>query len=378
MPDEQSTPDLEPARPLPPRVALIASPRTVAEYPPYLKFLLVGLADEGVPVLFVCPPRLEIDSLVSPAVEVVRHPAIDIALLECYNRRLLLQQLDKFRPDVLHCLCEMTAPLTRWLARHLDIPYLLNVNSIVSRFRLLSLSPGRCAAIIAPAKTIADSFIASHPKFADRLHQINIGVFVESKTACFARPEHLPGVVIVPPLDNQADLQNLYLALHRLVIDGFRFMVAIVSAGRAETAMFKQLRSLGLLRFVTVVPRQLGLYSVGSAADIFIAPRPSSSFNMHLLTAMSAGSIVVACKGGIDDLVIEGKTALTFNPDDQLSIYNTLKRIFGSPLEARQIAYEAQQHLRQSHHVSVMVASTLSLYRQTAQVLLPQTKSPAA
>ena len=93
---------------------------------------------------------------------------------------------------------------------------------------------------------------------------------------------------------------------------------------------------------------------------------------------MSAGSIVVACKGGVDDLVIEGKTALTFNPDDQLSIYNTLKRIFDSPLEARQIAYEAQQHLRQNHHVSVMVASTLSLYRQTAQARLPHAKSPAA
>jgi glycosyltransferase involved in cell wall biosynthesis len=142
--------------------------------------------------------------------------------------------------------------------------------------------------------------------------------------------------------------------------------------------MFKQLRSMGLLRFVTVVPRQLGFYSVGSAADIFIAPRPSSSFNMHLLAAMSAGSIVVACTGGVDDLIIEGKTALTFNPDDQLSIYNCLKRIFDAYLEARQIAYQAQQHLRQSHHVSDMVASTLSLYRKTTQSHQPQNKSSAA
>jgi glycosyltransferase involved in cell wall biosynthesis len=295
-----------------------------------------------------------------------------------YNRRLLLQRLDKFQPDVLHCLCETSAPLTRWLARHLDVPYLLDVNSIVSRFRLLSLSPTRCAAIIAPAKTIADSFAASHPKFADRVRQINIGDFVETTTACFAHTDRLPGVVIAPPLDNQADLQNLFLALHRLVIDGFQFMMAIVSTGRAEGSLFKQLRSMGLLRFATVVPRLLGLYSAGSAADVFIVPRPSSSFNMLLLAAMSAGSVVAACIGGVDDLIIEGKTALTFNPDDQLSIYNCLKRIFDAPLEARQIAYEAQQHLRQSHHVSDMVASTLSLYRQTAQALLHQTKSPAA
>ena len=93
---------------------------------------------------------------------------------------------------------------------------------------------------------------------------------------------------------------------------------------------------------------------------------------MLLLAAMSAGSIVAACKGGVDDLIIEGKTALTFDPDDQLSIYNCLKRILGSQLEARQIAYEAQQHLRQNNHVSVMAGSTLAIYRQVASRLSKQ------
>jgi glycosyltransferase involved in cell wall biosynthesis len=85
---------------------------------------------------------------------------------------------------------------------------------------------------------------------------------------------------------------------------------------------------------------------------------------MLLLAAMSAGSAVAASKGGVDDLIIEDKTAFTFNPDDQLSVYNCLKRLFDRPDEARRLAADAQQFLRQNHHVSGMIASTLSLYRQ--------------
>jgi glycosyltransferase involved in cell wall biosynthesis len=91
---------------------------------------------------------------------------------------------------------------------------------------------------------------------------------------------------------------------------------------------------------------------------------------MLLLTAMSAGSAVAVSKGGVDDLIIEDKTAFTFNPDDQLSVYNCLKRLFDMPDEARRLAESAQQHLRQNYPVSGMISATLSLYRQA---VIPKT-----
>jgi hypothetical protein len=266
----------------------------------------------------------------------------------------------------------MTSALTRWLSGNLKIRYLININSIAASpawaasWRLITLSSSRCANIIVPARTIAEHFTAAHPKFADRVRQINIGAFVESETACFAHPERLPGIVIAPPFESGAELDNLFQALYRMTIDGYQFLVALVGGGRWERQVFRQLRSLGLLRVVTVVPRTLGLFSASSAADVFIVPRPSNSYNMLLLAAMGAGSIVAGCTGGVDDPIIEDKTALVFNPDDQLSIYNTLKRIFDSRETARKIAAEAQEYLRQNHHVSVMVGSTLNLYRTLA------------
>jgi glycosyltransferase involved in cell wall biosynthesis len=378
MPNEQSTADFESEPPKPPRVALIASRRTCREYPLYLKYLLVGLADESVPVLLVCPPRLDVDAIVPPAVEVVRHPVVEVPLFERYNLKQLLGRLAAFQPNLIHCLCESKAALARYLARQLNLHYLLTIDSIASRFHRVSLSTTRCVSIVTPAKTVADRFAAAHPAFADRVRQINIGVFVPDTTACFARPDRLVGIVVAHPLDNPGALDNLFRTFHRLAIDNYQFMVALVGAGRAEKQLRKLLSSLGLLRIVTIVSRMPGLDSVLAAADIFVVPRPPVSFNMLLLTAMSAGSAVAASPGGVDDLIIEGKTALTFNPDDQLSIYNCLKRLLDTRELARQIATGAQQHLRQNYHVSDMVASTLQLYRQAARSSQPQAQSPAA
>jgi glycosyltransferase involved in cell wall biosynthesis len=364
--DEQLTSELEPEAPKPPRVAIIASRRTLAEYPSYLKHLLVGLVDESVPVILACPPVGGADSIVPPAIEVIRHPAIDITLMQHYNLHLLLNRVRKFRPQIIHCLCETSASSARWLARNLNIPYLLNINSIPSRWSGISFSPTRCANIIVPSKIIADRFKAAHSKFTDCVRQINIGTFVDDSTACFMHPEHLPGIVVALSSDDTAGINNLLQAFHHLTVDGRQFIVAIIASSKQEGPLWKQIRSLDLLGSVTIVPRPLGLYSAGSAADIFIAPRPSGRFNMLLLTAMSAGSAVAASKGGIDDLIIEDKTAFTFNPDDQLSVYNCLKRLFDRPDEARQLAESAQQYLRQNHNVSGMVAATIALYRQAA------------
>ncbi len=376
MEDEQKTSDSEPQHPLPPRVALIASRRTVAEYPHYLKYLLVGLADESVPALLVSPPMPQVEAMAPPAVELVRHPAIDILPLGFYNRKLLLDRLSEFRPDLVHCLCETQAGLARWLTRHLRVNYLLNLNSVAASRRFLSLSKNRCAAIVTPAKSIADSFAAGRPKFADRVQQINIGAFVPDTATCFACHSRLPCIVAAHPLNNPDDLNNLFEALHRLAVENYHFLAVLAGSGRGENRIRKQLASLGLSRVVTIVDRMSGLDSALSATDIFVVPRPGTCFSSLLLASMSAGAAVAASAGGIDDLIIDNKTAVVFNPDDPLSIYNCLKRLFDAREFARQIASGAQQNLRQNHHVSDMIASTLQLYRQAARTSAAKAETP--
>jgi hypothetical protein len=207
------------------RVALIASERTAREYSEFLRLLLVGLADESVPTLLICPQGCDPDSLFTGAAEVVDHPVLDLPFTERLAARLLAQQVEKFEPTVLHCLCETKASITRRVAHRLEVPYVLMVNSMQGRWGQLSISSKRCKKIIVPAETIAANLREAHPRLADRIERINIGTFVAESVGCFSRPNRTATMVTAHPQDNADDFENLFSALRHLKIDGYEFMI---------------------------------------------------------------------------------------------------------------------------------------------------------
>jgi glycosyltransferase involved in cell wall biosynthesis len=344
------------------RPALIVSEKTFSEYSIFLEHLLVGLVDESIPVVLVCPANCNLASVVPPSVRVIRHPAFNLPLLWRQNRSRLVEQLSDFKPTVLHCLCQSKAPLARQLAWQLDLPYLLMVNSLQKQFGRLFISSSRCAKIIVPAESIAANVAKLYPAFAERIERINIGTFTSETSSCFHQPRWLASMVTAHPLDNESDFENLFGAVKHLAIDGYEFMLVVTGGGRAEKRVWKLLTLLGLSQIVTIVPRLEMLRQVLAAGDIFIQPQPNNAFNPLLLEAMSVGAAVAACKGGVDELIIEDKTAVVFDPADELSIYGTLQRLFDRRELAQKIAAAAQQYLRENHTVSQMVSSTLHAY----------------
>ena len=358
------------------RPALIVSEHTVLEYSMSLEHLLVGMADESIPVALVCPPSCDMDSIVSGTVEVIRHPAFNLPLMGHLSRKELVEKLGRFKPTVLHCLCESKAGLTKRVARELGLPYVLSVNSLQKRWKHfvyqrqihpLSILSSHCAKIIVPTKSIASNVAEVYPGFAERVEQINIGTFVGESSVCFCEPSRLPSMVIAHPFDNVDDFENLFGAVRHLAIDGYEFMSFVIGSGRAERQMRRLLAALGLLQTVTIVPRLRPWRSVVGAGDIFIQPAASTAFNPLLLEAMSVGAAVAACKGGVDDLIIEEQTAIVFDPNDELSIYSSLQRLFDRRELARRIARGAQKYLRKNHTVSNMISSTLRTYREAVQ-----------
>jgi glycosyltransferase involved in cell wall biosynthesis len=349
------------------RPALIASEHTVSEYSTFLEHLLVGLADEAIPVLLVCPPGCDVDSVLSGSAEIIRHPIINLPLLGHQNRKWLVEQLLKFKPTVLHCLCESKASLTRLLADQLGLPYVLMINSLCGAGTRLSISWQHCARIIVPAKSIADDIARAYPRLAERIEQINIGTFVEEKTRCFSEPSHLTSVLTAHPLDNVADFENLFSAVRHLAVGGYEFALVVMGEGRAERQLRKLLAALDLSQTVTIVPRLRPWRSVLAAGDIFIQPRPNAAFNPLLLEAMSVGLAVAASKGGVDDLIIEDQTATVFDPSDELSIRGRLQQLFDRAEFARKLAKGAQNYLRANHSVSNMVSATVQAYHQAQQ-----------
>lgn len=345
------------------RPALIASAKTFSDYSIFLKHLLVGFAAESVPMALICGTDCGIDSIVPPSVEVIKHPAFEIPLLGRQNRRILLERLEKFRPTILHCLCETESALVRRLSRRLALPYVLTVNSLQKHWQQVSISLKRCARIIVPAKSIAANVMKVYPGLSDRVEEINIGTFVSESSSCFGESGRLASLVTTHPLDNVEDFENLFRAVKNLAIDRYEFMLVMTGDGVGERQVRKLLASLGLAQIVTIVPKLELWRPLLAAGDIFVRPRPQSTFDPLLLEAMSGGTAVAGCEGGVDDLIIADKTAVVFDAEDELSIRSKLQQLLDRPELARRVAMGAQQYLRENHSVSNMVSAILKTYQ---------------
>ena len=344
------------------RPALIVSTRTLTEYTTLVRQLLVGMADESIPAALVCPPCLDIESMVPAPAALFTHPILDFPVVKHVGVERLASLLEKFRPTVLHCLCESRAGLTRRLAERLNVPYMLTVNSLGRRGRGVSISSHRCARILVPAETIRSHVVKALPGFADRIVQINVGSFVDSDTICFSNPSRLPSIVVAHPLRRVSDFANFFHAIKALRTDSREFMVVIMGSGPAERPLRKLLVAMGLSDIVTIVPVLNPWRSVVAAGDIFVQPQPLRAFSAFLLEAMAVGTAVVACWGGVDDLIIPNQTAVTFEPGSEPSIRQAVKQLLDDHDCARRLAATAQEHIRARHSVSTMISATLKAY----------------
>ena len=87
------------------------------------------------------------------------------------------------------------------------------------------------------------------------------------------------------------------------------------------------------------------LASAYASGDAFLFPSSTETLGLVLLEAMAAGCPVVgANKGGIPDIITDGKNGCLYNPDEEengsKSLINATKRLLGNDLE-RQVMRKA-------------------------------------
>ena len=346
------------------RPALLASPLTMSEYSLYLRRLLIGLADESISVALICPDESQARPIVSPTVEIIKHPAINLPFMGKVNRNILVEKLKEFKPTVIHCLCESQAALVRQISKQLNVPYLLSINALSRQTSQISISPVRLAKIIAPSETIAAGIGQNYPRLADRVKLIKMGTFVSESAACFSRPGRLASIAAACSVKDKTDFGKLLSAVKRLAIEGRNILTVIIGDYSGEKPLRSIVSALGMSEIVSIVPRKEPWREVLSACDIFIEPHSSNFFNPILLEALSVGDAVAGCKGDASDLIVENQTAAVLEGSDEQNIYNCLRLLIDNPQSARNIAVKAQDFVRKNLTVSEMATATIDCYRQ--------------
>lgn len=330
----------------------------------YIRRILVGLSGTAHASALVCPGGVDMEKILCPAVESFEHPALRVPIFFQQNRRILLESLSRFKPTIIHAFYPGLGQvcLAHWLSTQLDIPYVLTFHRHAARWQRFEKPIRQAARMIAPSETIADQIRRDWPRLEERIERIHVGSFVEDECRCFSEDGRIPSLVACHPLENVKIFEPLLKAVRHLVLDGVELLVVIMGKGRNEKQIRRRIRQLGLTASITVVPPMQPMRSILSGADIYLHLKDRGLFDARLSEAMAIGLAVAGCPEKNSGLLFDGKTAAIWDPDDELSIYACLKKRLGQRAETRQLAVNAQAHLRQHNSVSCMVDKLKQTY----------------
>jgi glycosyltransferase involved in cell wall biosynthesis len=357
------------------RPVLLVDRGVYDNYAVYLRRVLIGLADVGDAAAVVCPGDIESPLLDCPMVEKIEYPALRLGIFSATNRRILLLRLQRFKPTVIHAFWPGQVELAAFLSEALDVPFILTFHARPKRADRCRKAMYRAARLLAPSDVLLKHVTAALPGLEDRIQLAPIGCFVEDSCACFRQMDRPASLIAIHPLDEAPLFEPLLGAVRHLLLDGFDLMLVLMGSGRAEPAIRRQIRSLGLTPAVTIVPLMRPLRTVLAGADVFLHLKDRGLFNAQMLEAMGVGLAIAGAEDPTSGLLKDGQTAVLWDGKDEQSIYGCLKRMLSQRESTRQLALNAQAFLRQQCGVSNMVDCILDAYaaaKQTAGRRPPQ------
>lgn len=360
-------PQAEPAPNVLIRPVFLVNRSVFMSHASYIRRILFGLLGTAHTSALVCPGSVDAETILCPSVESIQHPALQLPVFCIQNRNILLERLARFKPTVLHTFYPGQVRLAYHLSQTLDIPYIVTFHQPPSSWLRYTKPMLHAARLIAPSEAIEAQLRDAWPKLQDRIERVHLGAFVEQRCSCFSRPECMPGMIAVAPLKSLKTFAPFLNALRHLALDGHELTVALIGSGRAENAIRSHIRKLGLKSIVTVIPPIRPLRNIFSGADMYVHLSDEGAIDGQLLEAMATGLAVVGAPETTSGLLEDGETAMFWDPQDELSIYDRLKKLLSAREKTRQLALNAQAHLSQYNSVSGMVDRLVTTYTEAQQ-----------
>ncbi len=344
------------------RPAIIVSQDFVSEYASVFRQILLYLTSQSIKPVLICSPGVKIDEDILNSSVTAVYPKIQLPGFGHYNRSIVLDILKRESVNFIHCLCPQNNWLAGKLARKLNVPYIIHIDSSSGGFNKFSISAKRCLAVLAATKSIAENFKSYHRRLAGRVEVINYGYEIANEIICFSNDNRLPIIATCHPIDKYDDFADLILALKQLCVTGHEFMFVVEGTGANEDIFRREVLEMDLMNSVVIVEPKKARNHLILSADIYVQPVKLAKFEPIILEAMANGLAVIAPAGGVDDFIVEGQNAEVFDSDNPLSLRNALEKLISQHDMARKLATNARQYVEDTYDVTGMNDSLMRLY----------------
>jgi len=346
-------------------VAWIAGPCTLDEYGRALEPLAVGLLDELVDIVALCPQGQDTQELPSPPVGILPYGRRRWWRFGRSAAEGLVEQLRRGKVQLLHALDADAWPLAAELARLMRLKCVVSSYSLTDGRRLGRLRQ-QVPAVVAASEPIRRQLLGYRVAPEGRVALVRPGVYQAGRATCFQNPDYRVSIVAGGPLDDYAVLGAVLRSFAELLKRKYDCVFFVLGNGRAEKPLRLLAEKLGLRHELTFVDRQPArvLPELFKAADIYVAPIPSRSIDMAGLLAMAAGIPVLATTDGAADFLIDGRTMLRFKQGDAADLTARLASLMDDRPAAIRLAEGALEHLRANHSPAGAVAALTCIYRK--------------
>lgn len=356
---------IEPAPTVPLHVAWIAGVETSERLGRTLQPLAIGLLDELIRLTVFCPHGADLPSLPSPPVEVIHYAPPRWWQRGRRGAARLADLMTIAGVDVLHALDCTIIPLTRKLARHTHLPYVLSTYKAGEFGPVTSRLDAGARGIHTTSQPLHEEVLSRGVIPPEKVHLIRPGVYPVKRPTCFSEPNQEPAVVVGGRLDRLDCYHAAIECFARLRESGHACAYFIVGRGSAEPALRTQVEELDLQAEVTFCDPLSATQMAGilRSADLYISPAPTDMVDIQALVAAAVGVPVIAADEHVSDFLIDGTTARLVPPADAGAMFEVVQDMLNDHAAARRLCTDALAYIRQYHSPANMVTATACLYR---------------
>jgi len=345
------------------RVAWVAGSGTLERLERVLGPLATGLLSAPVALTVVCPQAAQTAKLPSPPVEFIRYDQRRWLGVSGKTAEWLAGQLRKAKVQMVHALDAGAADLARRLAGLAQTPCVVSVDRIGEGRKLGSLETPVVGAL-AGSEAIRRDLLDNRKLPAGRIHRVRPGVHAATRANCFSAPGRSAAVVACGDMDAFGPFEAVMNAFAEIRSRNYDCAFFAIGAGKARRGLRRLCDTLHLRGSLVFADpqRPSQLAGILKGADICICPRSPGEVSMPCLLGMAAGICVMAGGAGASDFLLDGQTAMLFEPGNSAELAFKLAALLGDPHAARSLAEGGLAYLHGHHSPAGMVQSVLDVY----------------
>lgn len=300
---------------------------------------------------------------------IVTMPAFDMPFWGKVVLRGLKSELEADPPRLIHIQSRSVLAAGAFLARQLQVPYILTVHDYLQPRERLRFDRNWGRRIIAVSESVKTELISRTHLPGDLMRVIHSGVddVLQCPMLPVLDPAHKPVVGMAGPLESVKGVPFFLGAARRVIEAGRDVEFLVAGAGPEEPQLRRLTERLGIQDHVTFAPNLFDFSTSISAMDIFCLPALRQGLGTVMFQAMIHGKPVIATGvGGVHSVVEDGVNALVVPPSDSGALAARMLELLDDPKRAREIGERGQRTVEDQFGPGQMLEQTVRLYHDVA------------